>query len=233
MSSLLFVHLRLYSASFLTPQLVLIEYQWICYSPRISNCNVQGYQTNKIEGLRQYSGVLGSLVFLKNVCLSTVFEFQAKFIVQAICPTRCQSETFIISHQLCRDVFVLISQKFKGKLNLKADDTNHLSFLHVSQSQGCQLELVSSGYPTTLASQSPMVPVSASLAGHMFPTSQRFQSFGSSVIYSLPYLQDTDMRVFSCLSSRHDLQIVNFIPLWLSAAHLRKALYDLVVWWLE
>lgn len=140
------------------------------------------------------------------------------------------SKTFIISHQLCRDVFVLISQKFKRKLSLKADDTNHLSSLHISQSQGCKLELVSSGYPTTLALQSPMVPLSASLAGHVFPTSQRFQCFGSSVIYSWLHLQDTDMRVPSCLSSRHDLQIVNSIPLWLSAAHLRKPLYDLVVW---
>ena len=87
--------------------------------------------------------------------------------------------------------------------------------LHVSDSRGCNLEFVSSRHPTALASQSPMVPPPAPLAGHVFPTSQRFQSFGSSVIYSWLYLPPRH---------RYEGALLSFLKAWFPDCQLHTSL---------
>lgn len=138
------------------------------------------------------------------------------------------SKTFIISRQLCRDVFVLISQKFKRKLSLKADDTNHLSSLHIQpiprlQTRACEQRI--SNNTGIVVSNGPTFCLSCRARVSTFTEISVFWFFCYLLMTLPPRYRYEGTQL--CLSSRHDLQIVNSI-LWLSAAHLGN---HFMIWW--
>lgn len=163
---------------------ILLDIMAMTYWISVSLSFHEGSQTVMCRALGQCRGALGPWCFLRMHAYLTASIFQAEPIGQAEFVLQVVSlklafpllSRLILTTVVEICVFVPIEQIFKRKLSLKADDTNPLHFLFASFPR-LQPQTWRSWQRTSLAS-----------CGHVFPASERFQSFCSATIYSWLHL---------------------------------------------